>query len=72
MHACVRSCFSCVQFFATLWTITIGLLCPWDSPDKNTGSGCMPAQGSNLCKPICLMSPALGGGFFTTNATWVS
>ena len=24
-------------------------------------------KGSNL---ICLMSPALGGGFFTTSATW--
>ena len=32
------------------------LLCPWDSPDKNTGVGChfllqgiFPTQGSNLC-----------------------
>ena len=39
------------------------LLCPWDSPDKNTGVGCyallqgiFPTQGSNSCLP---MSPAL-------------
>ena len=23
-------------------------------------------------KPVCLMSPALAGGFFTTSATWES
>ena len=49
------------------------LLCPWDSPDKNTGVGChallqgiFPTQGWNLC----LMSPALTDGFFTTSVTW--
>ena len=43
------------------------LLCPWDSPGKNTGVGChflfqgiFLTQGSNL-------SPALAGGLFTTN-----
>ena len=48
------------------------LLCPWDSSGKNTGVGChfllqgiFPTQGSNLH----LMSPALAGGFFITNAT---
>ena len=42
-----------------------------DSPGKNTGVGChfllqgiFPTQRSNLC----LMSPALAGGFFTTSA----
>ena len=36
------------------------LLCPWDSPYKNTGVGChallqgiFPAQGSNPCLPHC-------------------
>ena len=44
-----------------------------DSPGKSTGVGCcavlqgiFPTQGWNLC----LMSPALPGGFFTTSATW--
>ena len=47
------------------------LLCPWDSPGKNTGVGChallqgiFPMQEWNLC----LMSPALAGGFFTTSS----
>ena len=47
------------------------LLCPWDSPGKNTGVGChalcqgnFQTQGSNLS----LMSHALAGTFFTT--TW--
>ena len=55
IHACVLSCFSCVQLFATLWTVAHqASLCPWDSPGKNTGVGCRapfqgisPPQGSN-------------------------
>ena len=50
------------------------LLCPWDSPGKNTGVGChylpqgiFPTRGSNLC---LLTSSALAGGFFTTSITW--
>ena len=43
-----------VQLFATRWTVTSRLLCPWDSPGKNTTVGChfllqgiFPTQGSN-------------------------
>ena len=49
------------------------LLCPWDSPGKNTGVGChallqeiFPTQGLDLC----LTSPVLAGGFFITSAMW--
>ena len=28
------------QFFGTLWSVALRLLCPWDSPDKNTGVSC--------------------------------
>ena len=35
---CVPSCFSHVPLFVTLWTV---LLCPWDSPGKNIGMGCL-------------------------------
>ena len=31
--------FSHVQLFVTPWTIACRLLCPWDSPGKNTGVG---------------------------------
>ena len=54
----------------TLYVVAHRLLCPWDSPGKNTGMGCyallqgiFPTQGSNLH----LLSPALPGGFFTTS-----
>ena len=50
--ACMLSCFSRVCLFVTLWTVPTRLLCPWDSPGKNTGVGChallqgiFPAQG---------------------------
>ena len=50
------------------------LLCPWDSPGKNTRSGlpCFsPGDPPNSgIKPASLMSPALAGRFFTTIAIW--
>ena len=49
------------------------LLCPWDSPGKNTGVGCHTLfQGIFLTAEIklrSLKSPALAGWFFT-KATW--
>ena len=56
VHACayMLSHFSCVQLFATLWTVPTRFLCLWDSPGKNTGVSChallqgiFPIQGSN-------------------------
>ena len=50
------------------------LLCPWDSPGKNTGvgycallQGIFPTQGLNL---HLLRLPALTGRFFTSSAIW--
>ena len=50
------------------------LLCPWDSPGKNTGVGChallqgaFQIQGLNPC---ILTTPTLAGGSFTTSANW--
>ena len=47
---------SVVSDCATLWTIAARLLCPWDSPDENTGvcchallQGIFPTQVLNLC-----------------------
>ena len=66
--------FSCVQLFATPWTVAHqaplsmgfsgqaywnGLPCPPPGDLPNPG-----------IKPISLMSPALAGRFFTTGATW--
>ena len=45
------------------------LLCPWDSPGKNTGVT-FPSPG-NLPNPgIEATSPALAGGFFTISTIW--
>ena len=52
--ACVLSDSSCVQFFMTYGLLPARLLCPWDSPGKNTRVGChallqgiFPTQESN-------------------------
>ena len=57
----VLSHFSRVWLFATPWTVATSLLCPWDSPGKNTGGGCrallqgiFPTQGLNLSL-LCLL-----------------
>ena len=36
---CLLSLFSCVRLFSILWIVACQLLCPWDSPGKNTGVG---------------------------------
>ena len=76
-------CFQeCVRSVASVMSDSLGpneqestrLLCPWDSPGKNTGVRChallqdiFPTQGSNLS----LKSPALAARFFfTTRGTW--
>ena len=53
--------------------IACRVLCSWDSLGKNTWVGCSALLQENLPDPVIksasLMSPALGGGFFTINAT---
>ena len=48
------------------------LLCPWDSPGKNTGVGCHTLLQGNLphtgIEHAVLMSPALAGKLFTTSS----
>ena len=39
---CVQSCFSRVRLCATLWTMARQVLCPWNSPGKNTEVDCCP------------------------------
>ena len=67
---------SVVSDSATPWTVAHQALCPWDSPGKNTGVGYHALLQGDLpdpgIEPTSLMSPALAGGFFTTNITWAS
>ena len=65
IHIEVLSHISRVQLFATLELYPTRLLCPWDSPGRDTGVGChvlrqriFPAQGQNL-HPACPVTPAL-------------
>ena len=51
---------SCVKFFVIPWTVASQLLCPWDSPGKNTGMGShfllqriFPTQELNMSLPHC-------------------
>ena len=50
------------------------LLCPWDSPGKNTRSGLLCLSPGDLpnsgVETASLMSPALAGRFFTTITIW--
>ena len=54
--------------------LPVRLLCPWDSLGKHTGVGCHALLQGDLpnpkIEPKSLMSPALAGRFFTTNAIW--
>ena len=58
---CVLNPFSCVEHFERYELQPTSLLCPWDSPGKNTGVGChaflqgiFPTRGSNPCF-LCLL-----------------
>ena len=60
---------SCVQLFCDPMECSprLWLLCPWDSPGKNTGVGCQFPSPGDLPDPgIEPMSPALSGRFLTT------
>ena len=52
------------------------LLCPWDSPGRNTGVDCHFLLQGNLPDPgitlASLTSLASAGRFFTTRSTWAS
>ena len=61
--------FSRVWLFVTLWTVAHQLLCPWDSPGKDTVVGCH-ALLQGIFQTQGSKSPALADWFFTTRATW--
>ena len=68
------SCFSCVQFFVTLWNIACQAPLSMGFSRQEEWSGLpYPPPGIFLApeiKPESLTSPALAGGFFTIHATW--
>ena len=73
---CMPSRFSCVQHFATLWTVArqAPLSMGFSRQEHWSGlprppPGDLPDPGT---KPSSLMSSVLAGGFFTSSATWVA
>ena len=73
VHACVLSCLSHVQLFATLWTVACQapLSIGFSRQEYWSGLPCavpgdLPDQGLNPH----LESPVLAGRLFTTSATW--
>ena len=72
--ACVLSCYSHVQLFATLWTVACQARLSMEFSRQEYWSGLpFPSPGDLPdpgMEPASLMSPALTGGFFTTTVTW--
>ena len=74
MCACMLNCFSCDQLFVTLWStahqdpLSVG----FSRQEHWSGLPCSPPGDlpDPGIEPESLMSPALGGRFFTNNATW--
>ena len=67
------SCFSHVQLFTHLWTLARQALLSMGFSRQEYWSGlpCPPPGDlpDSGIKSVCLTSPALAGGFFTTSAT---
>ena len=74
MCACILSCFSRVQLFATLWTVAhqSPLFTRFSRQEYQSGLPC-PPPGDLLhpgLEPVSLTSPELASEFLTTSATW--
>ena len=74
MHACMLNHFSHVQLLGTWWTVARQVpLSMRFSRQEYCSVLPFPPPGdlSHLeIEPVSLMSPALAGRFFTSNATW--
>ena len=72
--ACALSHFSCVQLFATLWTVACQTPLSMGFSRQESWSGLPCPPPGNLPHPgiklESFMTPALGGKFFTTRTPW--
>ena len=71
---CLLSCFSHVQLFVALWTVACQAPLSMEfSKQEYRNELPLPAPGDLPdpgIEPTSLASPALAGGFFTSNAIW--
>ena len=74
MHVCMLSRCSCVQLFATIWTVArqAPLLVGFSRQEYWSGLPCPPPgdRPDPGIEPMSLMSSALADRFFTTSTTW--
>ena len=74
LWTCVLSDFSCVRLFVTLWTVAHQVpLSMGFSRQEYWSELPFPPPGdlpNPVIEHVSLTSPALGGRFFTTSATW--
>ena len=74
MCACMLSHFSCVRLFGTLWTVAYQTHLSIGFSKQEYWNGFICPPPGNLPDPeiqaMSLISSALSGRFFTTNATW--
>ena len=74
VYCAVLSCLICVQLFATLWTIACQFSLSMGFFRQEYWSAlAFPPPGdlpNSKIDPASLLSPALVGGFHTTNTTW--
>ena len=73
MSVCMLSCFSCVQLWATVWTLghQAPLSMGFSRQEEWSGLPC-PPPGDISNPGMQPTSPALAGGFFTTSTTCTS
>ena len=64
VHACVLRHFSMPNSLWPCGLYPARLLCPWDSPSRNTGVGCSVLQGIFLTQGSNLHLSCIAGGFF--------
>ena len=73
MRACMLSYFSCIQLFATLWTVAHEVPLPRGFSRQEYWSGlpCLPPGDlpNPGIEPVSLMSLGLTGRFFTIHTT---
>ena len=74
LWTCVLSDFSCVRLFVTLWTVAHQVPLSMGVSRQEYWSELPFSPPGDLPNPgiehVSLTSPALGGRFFTTSATW--
>ena len=63
------SCWVMSDSFATPWTVSIRLLCPWDFPGKNTREGCHFLSRESSWPRCWTHVSCVAGGFFYRWAT---